>query len=103
MLLNIPAVLAILVSTCDHFISLPLGFLTLDSYFHILGALVGSTSFVESFVVEVLREDLGTISNFLMLVNLQATFCDAFVVLCPMPRLFASYNVFISKYFIALC
>jgi hypothetical protein len=35
---------------------------------------VGSTSFVELFVVEVLYEDLGTISSLPMLANLQATF-----------------------------
>jgi hypothetical protein len=73
-LLNILAILAILINTCDHFTSLPPGFLSLDSCFHILGALMGSTSFVGLFLVEVLREDLWTISNFLMLVNLHATF-----------------------------
>jgi hypothetical protein len=38
----------------------------MNSSFHILGALMGSTSFVELFVVEVLYEDLGTISNLRM-------------------------------------
>jgi hypothetical protein len=58
----------------DHFISLPPGFLIIDLGFHILGALMGSTSFIESFVVEVLHEDLGIIFSFLMLADLQATF-----------------------------
>ncbi len=64
----------------DHFISLPLGFLTLNSSFPILGALVGSTSFIESFVVKAFHEDLGMISSFLMLVNLLATF--VMILLC---------------------
>jgi hypothetical protein len=42
----------------DHYISLPLNFLILNLGFCILGALVGSTSFVESFVVEEVHEDL---------------------------------------------
>jgi len=58
----------------DHFISLPFGFLILDLGFRILGALVGSTSFVESFVVKVFHEDLGIIFNLSMLADLQATF-----------------------------
>jgi hypothetical protein len=35
---------------------------------------MGSRSFIESFVVEALHEDLGTIFNLHMLANLQATF-----------------------------
>jgi hypothetical protein len=35
---------------------------------------VGSRSFIESFVVLVFHEDLGTISNLPMLINLQTTF-----------------------------
>jgi hypothetical protein len=58
----------------DHFISLPLGFLIPDFGFCILGALVGSTSFIESLVVEVFHEDLGTIFNLPMLAYFQATF-----------------------------
>jgi hypothetical protein len=57
----------------NHSISFPLGFLILDLGFCILGALVESTSFVESFI-EAFREDLGTIFNLLMLANLQTTF-----------------------------
>jgi hypothetical protein len=57
----------------DHFISLPLSFLTLDLSC-ILGALVGSTSFVELFVAKALHEDLGMIFSFLMFINLQVTF-----------------------------
>jgi hypothetical protein len=53
----------------DHFISLPFGFLIFDSCFHTLGALMGSTSFVESFVVEALHKDLRMIFNFLMLAD----------------------------------
>jgi hypothetical protein len=58
----------------DHFISLPLGFLIPDLGFHILVALVGFTSFIESFVIESFHEDLGTIFSFPILVNLEATF-----------------------------
>ncbi len=58
----------------DHFISLPHGFLIPDLGFRILGALVGSTSFVESFVVEVFHEDLWTIFSFPILADLQVTF-----------------------------
>ncbi len=45
----------------DHYISLLVGFLIPDSSFHIFGASIGSTSFVQSFVVEALHENLGTI------------------------------------------
>ncbi len=41
----------------DHFISLLLGFLILDLSFHILGALMGSRSFIELFVAKVFYED----------------------------------------------
>ncbi len=37
----------------DHCISLPPNFLTFDSGFHILGALVGSTSFFDSFMPKI--------------------------------------------------
>jgi hypothetical protein len=53
----------------DHFISFLLGFLTPNLNFHILGAPVGSRSFIESFVDEVFHEDLGTISSLHMLVD----------------------------------
>jgi len=42
--------------------------------FHILGAPMGSTSFVESFVAKVLHENLKTIFSLFMLVDLQAVF-----------------------------
>jgi hypothetical protein len=58
----------------DYSISLPRGFLTLDSSFHIFGALVGSRSFVELFMVEVLHEDFGMIFNLPMPANLQVAF-----------------------------
>jgi len=58
----------------DRFISLPCGFFTLDSSFHILGVVVGSKSFIELFMVEVLHEDLGMIFSFPMLVDLQVAF-----------------------------
>jgi hypothetical protein len=41
---------------------------------------VGSTSFVESFVIKVFHEDLGTIFSFLMFANLQGIF--AMLSLC---------------------
>jgi hypothetical protein len=68
----------------NHFISFPLGFLTLDLGFCTLGASVEFTSFVESFV-EAFREDLGTISSFLMLADFQITF--AMFSLCYAQRL----------------
>jgi hypothetical protein len=72
----------------DHSISLPLGFFTLNSGFHILGAPMGSRSFVESFVAEAFREDMG-ICNLFMLVDLEATF--VMFLLCYAQRL--SYNI----------
>ncbi len=42
----------------------------LDLGFHILGASVEFTLFVESFELEVFDEDLGMISSLFMLVNL---------------------------------
>jgi hypothetical protein len=50
--------------------SLPFGFLIPNSNFRILGALVGSTSFVELFVAEAFYEDFETIFNFPMFINL---------------------------------
>lgn len=50
-----------------------ISFLTLDTCFHILVALIGSMSFVKSFVVEALQEDFNIIVNLLMFENLQAT------------------------------
>jgi len=44
-------------------------FFIFDLGSRILGALMGSTSFVELFMVEVLDKDLGTIFNFLMFAN----------------------------------
>jgi hypothetical protein len=58
----------------DHYISLPFSFLTPNSSFRILGTLVGSRSLLDLFVVKAFHEDLGTISNLLMFINLQATF-----------------------------
>jgi hypothetical protein len=54
--------------------SFPPSFLTPASNFCILNALVGFTSFVESFVAKAFREDFGTIFNFLMLIDLHAIF-----------------------------
>jgi hypothetical protein len=50
-----------------------------------LSALVGSTSFVESFVAETLHKDLVTIFNFIMIANPQATF--VMFLLCYTQRL----------------
>jgi hypothetical protein len=58
----------------NHFISLLFGFLTLDLSFHILGALVGSISFIELFVIKVFHEDFRTIHNLPMLVFPHASF-----------------------------
>ncbi len=89
----------------DHSISLPFGFFTLDLGFHILGGLVGSTSFVESFVTKVFHEDLGMIFSLLMFANLQAIFAmlSFNIVLCLAFRLIALHSVSISRYFVALC
>jgi hypothetical protein len=53
----------------NHIISLLHGFLNPDLNFCILGTLVRSTSFVESFMVKALYKDLGMISSFLMFVD----------------------------------
>ncbi len=84
-----------------HFISLPLSFLVLNLGFHILGAPMGSRSFIKSFVVKVLYEDLGTISNLPLFAYFQVTF-EMFLLLCPTPWLFASYNVSILRHFVTL-
>jgi hypothetical protein len=86
----------------DHFISLPFSFLTPDLSFHILGALVISRSILELFMVEVFHEDLGMIFSLLMLADPHVAY-DALIMLCLTPLLLASYNVSISKYFVALC
>jgi len=54
----------------DHFISLPHGFLTPNLNFRILGTLMKSISFVESFVVKALYGDLGMICSLPMFINL---------------------------------
>ncbi len=54
-----------------HFL---LTFFIHDLGFCILGTSVGSTSFVELFVVETLHENLGTIFTLLMLIDPHATF-----------------------------
>jgi hypothetical protein len=58
----------------NHSISLPPNFLTFNLGFHILGAPMGSTSFVKSFVAKVFHEDLMTIFSLFMLIDLQAIF-----------------------------
>jgi hypothetical protein len=78
----------------DHFISLPLGFLIFNLGFCILGALMGSTSFVESFVVEALHEDLGTIYNLPMFTNPQ----EVFAMHCVTPNARATYFVQCSHF-----
>jgi len=66
-------------SRLDHFISLYLSFFIPDSGFYILNALVGSTSFVESFVVEAFCDYRETISNFLR----RLSWCFCYVTLNP--------------------
>ncbi len=68
----------------DHFISLFLNFHIFNLGFHILGTLVGSTSFVELFVTEVLYEDLGTIFNLPVFVNPPVAF--VMLLLCYTQR-----------------
>jgi hypothetical protein len=54
--------------------TLPPSFLIPNSCFRILGALVISTSFVESFVVEVFHEDIGMMFSLLMVANPRVAF-----------------------------
>lgn len=54
----------------DHFVSFPPSFLTPNSSFHILGALVWFKSSIESFVVEAFHKDFGIIYSIPMLVDL---------------------------------
>ncbi len=79
----------------DHFISLPASFLIPNLGFCILGALVGSASFIESFMVGAFHEDHGRIFSFLMFVDLPTIF--VMLSLC-----YALYNVSISRYFATL-
>jgi hypothetical protein len=58
----------------DHSISLPSNFLTPNFGFCILGTPMGSRSFVESFVVKALHEDLEMTSNFFTFVDPQVIF-----------------------------
>jgi hypothetical protein len=74
----------------DHSISLSHGFLTPNFGFRILGALLGSTSFVESFVAKEIHEDFETIFNLLMFIYPQKTSYDVFVMLHPTLGLLAS-------------
>jgi hypothetical protein len=67
-------------SGLDHSISLSPNFFTPDLGFRILGAQVGSTSFVELFVVEVLHEDFRMIFSLPMLVDPQMFF--VMILLC---------------------
>ncbi len=60
--------------------SLPFRFLIPNSGFCILSAPMRSKSFIESFMIKDLHEDLGTISSLLMLATLQAAF--AMLSLC---------------------
>jgi len=55
-------------------ISLPLGFLTLESIIRILGAPMGSLPFVESFVSKAFQKDLDMIISLLMFADPHATF-----------------------------
>jgi hypothetical protein len=54
--------------------------LTLNLGFRILGALMASRSFLESFVVKAFRKDLGRIFSLLMFANPQAVFVILFVL-----------------------
>ncbi len=58
----------------DCYISLLLDFFTPNLGFCILGTLVGSKSFVESFVVKAFHEDLGMISSLPMFTNTHVAF-----------------------------
>ncbi len=60
-----------------HFL---LAFLLLIQSFHILGALMRSTSFVELFMAEALHKDFGMIFNHPMFVNPHVVF--AMLSLC---------------------
>jgi hypothetical protein len=72
---NVASKVRSLVSTWfGPLISLPFGFFTSNLSFHILGALMGSTSFVELFVVKAPHEDLRTIFSLPTFVDPQMTF-----------------------------
>jgi hypothetical protein len=64
----------------DHFISLPLNFLTSNSGFCILSALVRSRSFVKLFAAELRHKNLKMVFSLFMFVDLQTTF--AMLSLC---------------------
>jgi hypothetical protein len=64
----------------DHSISFPFNFLIPDTNFHILGALVGSTSFIELFMAKARHKDFKTKSSFPMFTNLHVAF--AMLLLC---------------------
>jgi hypothetical protein len=53
----------------DFSISLPLGFLPLDTNLCILSALLDFMPFMESFVAKVFQEDLNTIINLPMFID----------------------------------
>jgi hypothetical protein len=55
-------------------VSFPPGFLTFEFGFHILGALMGSFPFVESFVLEVLQEEFNIIVSLPMFADPQTAF-----------------------------
>ncbi len=54
----------------NYFISIHFGFFTPNLGFHILGALMGFRSFMESFMVDALHEYLKTIFSLPMLADL---------------------------------
>ncbi len=78
-------------------------FLTSNTSFCIIGALVGFMMFMESFIIKTLQKDLNTITSLPSACRSINNFCDAFVLLCLAPMLFIVYHIFISKYFAILC
>ncbi len=64
----------------NQFISLPPCFFALEFGFRILGVLMGSLPFVESFVSKVHQEDFSLIVSLPMFVDLQVVF--AMYLLC---------------------
>jgi len=63
---------------------------------------MGFLPFVESFISKALQKYLSMIVNLPMLANSSCNFCNAFILLCPMTKLFISYYISITRYLATL-
>jgi hypothetical protein len=73
-------------------------FFTFNTSFHVLSALVGSTSLVKCFLQRPFRRILTLELTFLSTCN----FCNVFILLCLAPKQFTTYYIYISKYHLTL-